>query len=174
MNVSPVRRLLIGAIVLASAASGYAAGRVLFRPTELVTQPIAFNHKIHVKDAGITCDTCHQFYAERDHSGLPTLDICLGCHEEPQTDNPEEAKIKELAAAGRNDVFLKLFRVPDHVFYSHRRHVTIARLECETCHGSIATTTSPPQKPAIRITMEFCIDCHRGHKISSDCTRCHR
>jgi hypothetical protein len=25
----------------------------------------------------------------------------------------------------------------------------------------------------VRITMDFCIDCHRKSGVSSDCTRCH-
>ena len=51
--MNPGRRLLIGAIVLVSAGAGYAAGRIQFRPVERVVQPIAFNHKIHVEDAGV-------------------------------------------------------------------------------------------------------------------------
>jgi hypothetical protein len=171
--MSPARRLLIGAIVLVSAGAGYAAGRFQFRPVERVSQPIAFNHKIHTADAGIACDTCHAFYERAKHSGLPSLSTCLGCHEEAQTDNPEEKKIAELAAAGRDDVFRKLFRLPDHAFYSHRRHAKIAAIPCETCHGAIAATTAPPPAPLIRITMDFCIQCHAQNGISQDCTRCH-
>jgi cytochrome c7-like protein len=171
--MSPARRLLIGAIVLATAAGGYAAGRIQFRPVQRIVQPIAFNHKLHTADAGLSCDTCHQFYETANHSGLPSLSICLGCHEEAQTGSPEEQRIKELAAAGGNDVFRKLFRLPDHAFYSHRRHVKIAAIPCERCHGGIAATTAPPRAPLVRITMDFCIDCHRTSGVSSDCTRCH-
>ena len=172
--MSPARRLLIGAIVLVSAGAGYVAGRVQFRPVERVSQPISFNHKLHVADAGIACDTCHEFYDKANHSGLPALTTCLGCHEESQTSAPEENRIKELAAAGQDDIFRKLFRLPDHAFYSHRRHAKIAGIPCETCHGSISATTAPPQAPLVRITMDFCIDCHKKSGVSSDCTRCHR
>lgn len=172
--MNPGRRLLIGAIVLVSAGAGYAAGRIQFRPVERVVQPIAFNHKIHVEDAGVTCDTCHELYEKASHSGLPSLTTCLGCHEEAQTDAPEERRIRELAAAGRDDVFLKLFRLPDHTYYSHRRHAKIAGIPCETCHGAIASTTAPPRAPLVRITMDFCIDCHETKGVSSDCTRCHQ
>lgn len=172
--MTPARRLFIGAIVLLMAAGGYAAGRSLFRPVDRVSQPIAFNHLKHTGDLGIECATCHEYARTGEHAGLPTLSACLGCHETPQTDQAEEQKIRDLAAAGRDDVFRKLFRMPDHAFYSHRRHVAIGNLACATCHGAIAETTAPPERPLVRVTMDFCLDCHRGHNVPSDCTRCHR
>jgi hypothetical protein len=155
-------------------AGGYVIGRALLHPSERVTQPIAFNHKKHTTDLEIECGTCHEFYAEGSHAGLPMLSICMGCHEAEETGSPEMKKIREMAGQKQNDVFRKLFRMPDHVFYSHRRHAGIAKLPCETCHGGIALTTSPPDRPLVRITMNFCIDCHRQRKVSTDCTGCHR
>lgn len=172
--MTPSRRLLIGAIVLLATALGYAGGRALFRPVERITQPIAFSHQKHTVDLGIDCTACHDLVTTADHASLPMLSTCMSCHEAAQTDRPEEQKVRDLAAAGKDDVFLKLFRMPDHVFYSHRRHVGIAHLKCETCHGGIAATTEAPERPLVRITMAFCIDCHRRDNVSSDCTRCHR
>jgi cytochrome c553 len=172
--VTPVRRLLIGAIALIAASVGFAAGRSLFRPKGAVVQPIAFSHKKHVQELEIGCKECHQYYETSQHSGLPTLTTCKGCHEEPLTDKPEERKIQTLAGEGQDDVFRKLFRLPDHSYYSHRRHVTVAGIACETCHGGIAHTTDPPEAPLVRITMGFCLDCHQRSGVSSDCTRCHR
>jgi len=172
--VSPTRRLLIGAIVVLAAVVGYATGRAVFRPTQRVVQPIAFNHEKHARTLEIECGTCHELYEAGSHAGLPTLTTCQLCHAEPLTDSPEEQKIFELAKAGKDDVFRKLFRLADHAYYTHRRHVVAAKLECPTCHGAIADTSSPPQRPLVRITMEFCLDCHRRRGASSDCTSCHR
>ena len=172
--MSPARRLLIGAITLITATLGYAAGRMLFRPAESISQPIAFNHRKHVQELEIPCNQCHQYYERGEHSGLPTLSICTGCHEDAQTESLEEKKLTKLAGEGRDDVFRKLFRMPDHVFYSHRRHAVIAKIDCATCHGAIAATQAPPGKPLVRITMDFCIECHRRSGASVDCTRCHR
>jgi cytochrome c553 len=163
---------MIGLVALALAAVGFAAGRVLLRPEERVVQPIAFSHATH---AEITeCVTCHEFFSEREHSGLPNLSVCLVCHEDPQTDGHEEEKIRRLAEAGGYDVFRKLFRLADHAYYSHRRHVSIADIECATCHGGIAETEEPPQRPLVDITMEFCVDCHERDGLESQCTDCHR
>ena len=172
--MSPRRRLLIGVIVLLSGAGGFAAGRALFRPADRTQQPIAFSHQKHVDDLGMDCDFCHELYSTGQHAGLPGLTVCLECHEEAQTDDPEEQRIRDLAAAGEEDVFRKLFKMPDHTFYSHRRHASVGEIPCETCHGSIASTTTPPQRPLIRISMSFCIDCHERVDVPTDCTNCHR
>lgn len=172
--MTPSQRLVIGAVVLVTGAGGFAAGRALFRPKRAVEQPIAFNHRKHVEEVGMECGDCHLYFETGEHSGLPALSLCLECHEEAVTDSPEEEKIRQLAEAGRDDVFRKLFRLPDHAFYSHRRHVGAAGIDCTVCHGDIAASTSPPPVPAIRITMDFCLDCHRNSGTAVDCTDCHR
>jgi hypothetical protein len=172
--VSPVQRLMIGAIVLLAGVGGFATGRVLLRPADRVFQPIAFNHQKHVEELELECDLCHEFYGTSRHSGLPALTTCMGCHEDAQTDSAEEQKIRDLAAAGQDDVFRKLFRMADHAYYSHRRHVMLGEIPCESCHGPIAETTSPPERPLVRISMDFCIECHARSGASLDCTACHR
>jgi hypothetical protein len=172
--LTPQQRLIIGAVVLITGAGGFGAGRALFRPKRAVTQPIAFNHQKHVEDVGMECGDCHLYFDSGEHSGLPALSLCLACHEEPVTESPEEKKILELAEAGEDDVFRKLFRLPDHAFYSHRRHVKVGEIDCQACHGDVAATTSPPEVPLIRITMDFCMDCHKETGIAPDCTDCHR
>jgi hypothetical protein len=60
------------------------------------------------------------------------------------------------------------------VYFSHRRHVGIGKLECGACHGDIAVSQHPPSRALVRITMEFCLDCHRAKGQSLDCVACHR
>lgn len=75
---------------------------------------------------------------------------------------------------GQSVPWRRLYDVPDDVYYSHRRHVTVAQLECVECHGEIGTSTSPPTGPLNDLTMEFCIDCHEKQNASTDCIACHR
>jgi hypothetical protein len=98
----------------------------------------------------------------------------MDCHEEPLTESPEEQKIRDLAAAGQDDVFRKLFKMPDHVFYSHRRHAEIGAIPCETCHGALAATSVPPERPMVHVTMDSCLECHEREQVRSECTSCHR
>jgi hypothetical protein len=173
-RLSPVRRLAIGAVAVTMAGAGFAAGRAAFHPAEIVAQPIQFNHQKHVGDLGLECATCHEYFSTSAHSGLPALTTCLACHDGTGTDSPEEKKLVDLGGRDPQPRFRKLFRLPDHVYYSHRRHVAVGGLQCETCHGGIATTTAPPSRPLVRITMSTCVNCHVEQKVTTDCTLCHR
>jgi menaquinone reductase, multiheme cytochrome c subunit len=173
-TLSPARRLLIGALTLAMAAAGFAAGRTALRPATRVLQPVQFNHQKHVKDVGLECASCHEYFATGEHSGLPSLELCEGCHSEALTKSSEEQTLLKLIASKPQPAFHKLFRMPDHVRYSHRRHVTAGGLPCETCHGGIAETTAPPPVALTRITMDTCTNCHVERGVRTDCTACHR
>lgn len=173
-KLDPGRRLAIGVAVLIMAAAGFPTGRAALRPAERVPQPIQFNHQKHVKDAGVECSVCHEYYATSEHSGLPSLELCKSCHAEALTKSPEEQKLLALMASTPQPSFRKLFRMPDHVRYSHRRHVAAGGLPCETCHGAIAETTRPPATPLVRITMDTCTSCHAERGVKTDCTHCHR
>lgn len=173
-KLSPKRRLLIGAFTVTMAAAGFATGRAALRPAQPIAQPIQFNHQKHVKGVGLECSTCHEYFSTREHSGLPSLAVCETCHAEPQTKSAEEETLRTLIASSPQPVFRKLFRLPDHVYYSHRRHVAVAGLQCETCHGAIAETTAPPARALVRITMDTCIGCHTEKHVKNDCTNCHQ
>jgi hypothetical protein len=173
-KLSPTRRLLIGAFTLSMAVAGFTIGRVLLFPTEAVAQPIQFNHQKHVNEVGLECSTCHEYYGTGESSGLPSLTTCESCHQEAITESPEEQKLVKLIASDPQSSFKKLFRLPDHAYYSHRRHVVGAGLKCETCHGGIAETTAPPHYPLVRITMATCVNCHAETNATTECTGCHR
>jgi hypothetical protein len=171
-NVGPAQRVLTGIVAVGLGAVGFVGGRTMLRPKQNIVQPIEFNHAVHTE--ALECEDCHQYFRESAHSGLPGVMTCMMCHEEPLTEAAEEEKIRQLAEAGEERVFRKLFRLADHVYYSHRRHVEIAGIECATCHGEIASTEAPPRDPLVRITMDFCIDCHQRQEITVSCTSCHR
>ncbi len=137
-----------------------------------VQQPIAFNHKLHAEN-GLECLDCHPFFQEHASSGKPSLDVCLGCHEEALGESAEEAKLREYIESGKEVEWQRLYRVPEDVFFSHRRHVVIGGIECQTCHGDIGESVHPPKKP-IELTMKRCMRCHEKRKADNDCIACHR
>lgn len=163
------------AFVLAGGATTAAltlGGRnAFFRPA--VHQPISFNHRKHVTELDIGCTTCHLTVETEAFSGLPDADLCAGCHLEPQGKSEEEKKLVEMLKKGTALAWKPLFRQPAHVFYSHRRHVTVAKLQCRVCHGAIADTTAPPVRVR-RLVMDDCVSCHRRERVRTDCTVCHR
>ncbi len=135
-------------------------------------QPILFNHKSHQK-AGIECSTCHPFFKEQRFSGLPSVTTCMECHKDPLTQNPEEEKIREFHKNGKPLHWSRLYEQPDHVFFSHRRHVVLAKMDCKDCHGPIEESETPPTRPWVKMTMKWCMDCHTKTKASNDCMVCH-
>jgi hypothetical protein len=139
-----------------------------------ITQPIAFNHRAHITNAQLQCSDCHPYYSKGARSGLPSADVCMTCHSDALTKSPEEAKLREESQRGNPPVFRKLFHLPPHVYYSHRRHVVLGKLECVQCHGQIADTVTPPTSPLVRISMDFCTGCHTQLKVTNDCKACHR
>jgi len=138
-----------------------------------VEQPIRYNHSVHISN-GMTCVDCHVGAREQARATLPTLETCLMCHSEPLTEKDEEHKIQKLAAAGQEVAWNKLTRVPRHVYFSHRRHVTLGSIECQVCHGPMETLTEPPRRVFRAMTMETCQGCHAQNNARNDCDDCHR
>jgi hypothetical protein len=136
------------------------------------TQPLRFNHKIHAENE-LTCQDCHPNFMEYASSGRPDLEICVSCHEEALTESEQEKKLLEYIQRGNEIEWIRLFRVPEDVYFSHRRHVAVGNVECATCHGDIGESTRPPSKPR-NISMDKCMDCHESRQVNNDCIACHR
>jgi hypothetical protein len=135
-------------------------------------QPISFNHKKHFEQ-GLECDSCHHYFKTQNFSGMPDLTTCLECHKEPVTQSPEEEKIRQFQKKGQEIPWRRIYGEPDHIFYSHRRHVVLGKIPCATCHGDIAQSERPPSKPWVKMTMKWCMDCHTKNKVTNDCLACH-
>lgn len=144
----------------------------------LIIQPLPFNHQIHAKN-DVTCDTCHEHAYDGQHATLPRVETCMGCHEMDITENPGAtpviALLRKHAEEGKEIEWVRLYELPQHVYYSHRRHTTIAKLECPTCHGGIGESRTPPPRPvATTLDMNTCMDCHEQRGVDNDCAWCHR
>ncbi len=140
---------------------------------EAVSQPIQYNHYKHTQELELECVLCHQGVRTRIRATLPGVAVCMECHAEAVTDSPEEEKIRKYAAEHKEIPWQRLFRLPGHVFFSHRRHVTVAGLDCTKCHGDMALRKTPPEKAPMKISMNACLSCHRKLHASTDCVSCH-
>lgn len=135
-------------------------------------QPLAFSHKKHTAQ-GLTCETCHVHFKTQTFSGMPRLETCLECHKDPLTKSLEEEKIRDYQKRNQEIPWKRLYVQPDHVFFSHRRHVVLGKLGCETCHGPIGDSQEPPATPWVKMTMKWCMDCHAKQRVTNDCLACH-
>lgn len=148
-------------------------------------QPIHFSHKIHAGDNGIDCKYCHSAARSSKTSGIPSLNVCMNCHEnineftgEAGKDygkyTPEfyTAEIQKLYDAVGWDPstnkytgkekpvkWVRIHNLPDFAYYNHSQHVNVAGLECQTCHGPVEEMEIMRQHSPL--TMGWCIDCHR-------------
>lgn len=159
-----VRPLALGGMVLA-----VATGWVLVLPVGAVTQPIAFNHAKH---AAVACATCHGGAETRAEATFPSGATCAKCHATP----PRTVSGKNWDAIQRADParWLPVTHLADYVTFSHRRHVTLGGLACESCHADIGRRTAPPPRTPMRLKMDTCLSCHQREGASADCAACHR
>ena len=153
-------------------------------------QPIHYSHRIHAGDNGIDCKYCHSSARVSKHSGIPSLNICMNCHksiyqvaEETQAEGIKEygvdynAEIKKLyAAVGWDDAeqkytgetqpvkWVRIHNLPDFAYFNHSQHVTVAGVECQTCHGPVEEMEVMYQYSPL--TMGWCIDCHRKTEVN--------
>jgi len=137
-------------------------------------QPIKYNHRLHVIENEMECTDCHQGAKSSKLATLPSITVCLDCHDEALTDSKEEEKIRTFRGKGMDIPWQKILRMPDHVYFSHYRHTVLAKIDCFTCHGRMDKVTSPPDKPLKRMRMKDCIQCHKKNKVTQDCIACHR
>jgi len=159
---------VMGALLVIAAGVAFS---LLDRPIE---QPIAFNHRLHVEDLGSDCTDCHLYALTGVRATIPNLEVCADCHAEAQTDSAEEARLVGYIESGDPIPWRKLYWVPDHVYFSHRRHTAIGGIECETCHGPVSEASEPMPRPSVGVTMNGCMDCHEQTGTSNDCLLCHK
>lgn len=168
-----MRFRVLAALALAIAAS-VVAGFLGSSERRVLSQPIAFSHRLHVKEVGAECLDCHPHAVDGVRATIPNVEICATCHDEPQGPSPEEARLVEYVKKREPIRWRKVYWVPDHVYFSHRRHTRLGGLACAACHGEVAEQARPITRPFRRPTMEGCLDCHRQAKARNDCVDCHR
>ncbi|MBI2922880.1 MAG: cytochrome c3 family protein [Planctomycetes bacterium] len=166
----------IAALVVLVGGGVFAYSRYKALP-DPVTQPVLFNHKIHMDEKlGLTCDSCHKGVNEGPHATIPAVATCIKlCHTDPQGTSPEEPKLREAAAKGNAIPWIQVNKLPGHVYFSHVQHVKFAKMDCKECHGEMKDRTEPvSQTQTSRLDMDTCIDCHQEKGVSTDCLRCHK
>ena len=67
----------------------------------------------------------------------------------------------------------RVYEVPDHVYFSHRRHVIIGELSCELCHGKVEDQNQPIASQYLETSMDNCMNCHEEYGTTNDCLACH-
>lgn len=153
-------------------------------------QPIHYSHRIHAGDNKIECKYCHSSARVSKHSGIPSLNVCMNCHknigqvaDEVQQEGITKYGVdynKEIqklyAAVGWDPAeqdyvndpkpvkWIRIHNLPDFVYFNHSQHVSVAGVECQTCHGEIQEMEIVSQHSPL--TMGWCINCHRETNVN--------
>jgi mono/diheme cytochrome c family protein len=150
-------------------------------------QPIHYSHRIHAGENGIDCKYCHSAARVSKHSNIPSLNVCMNCHknisEVAETTATEEyskafydGEIEKLYTAvgwdkatqsytGKTSPvkWVRIHNLPDFVYFNHSQHVSVAGVECQTCHGPVEEMEIMSQHSPL--TMGWCINCHRETNV---------
>lgn len=140
-------------------------------PAPAAGEKIPFSHKVHAGDNQIGCGVCHPYARHSANAGLAPASVCIGCHKFVDKEKPDVKTLAAEFAAGRPLTWTRIHRVPDHVFFSHERHLAKG-VECKACHGDVASMAH--DEKVHELLMGFCMDCHRQKQASTDCLACHK
>ena len=150
-----------------------------------LVQPIPFSHKHHAGEFGIDCQYCHSGTDRSPSAGVPSVEVCMGCHSQFPASYDELSGIRTLKEHWENKTTIEweqVHRLPEHVQFRHNRHVR-AGVECQRCHGRVEeqdkvvmqedTEWWPWGLPTETLEMGWCVQCHREKQVSQDCYTCH-
>ena len=138
-------------------------------PQPVAPQPVPFNHEKHVS-SGITCLDCHAGADKKERAGLPQAEQCMLCHETISADTPSIVKLKAIQEAGEKINWVRVYEVPDFVFFSHANHVK-GGVECATCHGPVEQRAVLAKE--VSTSMISCMNCHAAREVPNHCHFCH-
>ena len=136
-------------------------------------QPIEFSHRVHAGDNEIPCLYCHVQARRSPSAGVPSVNKCMGCHEEVATDRPQIGLLANYWETKEPIPWIKVHDLPDFVHFTHKRHVA-AGIECQTCHGPVETMDVVSREAPLK--MGLCLNCHKDHEVEhgTDCWTCHK
>lgn len=138
-------------------------------------QPIAFSHKLHAGAYEIDCKYCHVGTLKGKSATIPSVNICMNCHNAVKVESPQIQKLwaaadwqPETKTYGPNQKpieWVRIHNLPDLAYFNHAQHVVVGGIECQTCHGPVETMDVVKQYSLL--TMGWCIDCHRKTDVNS-------
>lgn len=122
-------------------------------------QPIPFSHKLHAGQYEIDCNYCHTGATKGKNAAIPSVNICMNCHNSIKTESPYMKKIWAAVETDQPIEWVRIHNLPDLAYFNHQQHTVVGKIECQTCHGPIQEMEVVQQYSPL--TMGWCINCHR-------------
>ena len=131
-------------------------------------QPIKFSHKVHAGQNRTDCIYCHSSAVDSKSAGIPPVNVCMNCHllirNGTRSGSMEIAKIINAYEEKKPIKWVRVYNLPDHVFFSHAQHVSAGGISCQQCHGKVEENDVIRQVPDL--SMGWCVNCHRNTKVN--------
>lgn len=135
------------------------------------SQPIAFSHEFHAGKLAVDCRYCHRAAHQSPTAGLPTVSLCIGCHQNVDAKHVGIETLLDHWKRQQPVAWVRLQRLPDFVYFTHARHLS-RDVQCVDCHGHVESTAHTPR--AATYEMGWCLACHEARRAPQDCLTCHK
>ena len=149
-------------------------------------QPIPFSHAHHSGKFQLDCLYCHSGSDRLAIAGMPSVGICIACHQHfpPEYNSLEGIRILNQYWEDQLPIpWLQVHRLPEHVQFAHNRHMAVVGVTCQSCHGLAETMDKlflvadtkwwQYGLPTKKLEMGWCVMCHLTNNASTDCLLCH-
>ncbi len=187
-------KILLTFLLIAVLAMAYfylskiTTGRILEGGPE---QPVFFSHKIHAGDNQIPCQYCHLYVTKSTTAGIPSLQRCMGCHNQVAGRDVQykainiQKEIQKLKAyweksqaEGVSQIqWIRVHNLPKYVHFTHKRHI-LRGFDCSVCHGDVKSMDVVYRVG--KLNMGWCVGCHEANAkdkeqlaLLKDCATCH-
>ncbi len=79
-----------------------------------------------------------------------------------------EGIVASLTTEVKDDIYgpipwVRIHNLPDHAYFNHAQHVSVGKVECQTCHGPVEKMEVVQQYSPL--SMGWCINCHRETEV---------
>jgi hypothetical protein len=185
MKINKIYFLLLACVLVFLTSTAYLAKdtkknkNINMYPSEQVkdhSKIIKFDHKFHIKEAGVACKDCHtsaltSVSAKDDLN--PVHKDCAGCHDVTDDKNCNLCHF---------DVKKNVAPTKKELSFSHSYHVNTQKQECTSCHVGIENVKYAKESPTAFPPMETCNTCHThtnqpavntAQQGPNDCESCH-
>lgn len=126
---------------------------------EEITQPVPFQHALHVGGLKMQCQYCHNGVGESAYANVPATETCMSCHSQVRTDSAKLAPIRNSWTENTSMQWEKVHKFPEYVYFNHSVHVSKG-VGCSSCHGNIGAMNVVYK--AEPMYMQWCLNCHRN------------
>src|SRR5438094_3776392 len=117
------------------------AVRDFFGRRRAPVQPIAYTHKLHLAN-GLQCINCHTGVDTGPDAALPSVKLCMTCHQFIAADRPEIRKLTAYFERGEEIPWQRVYNYSQsaHVKFNHAPHIR-ARVGCRARHADVTPQT---------------------------------